>query len=100
MEPKVCVGLDVSKDRLDGHLRPSGEAFSVARDAEGLKALVERLNRLPVALVVLEATGGYETVVAATLGAAGADPEVVRLSVGIETIDDIIADLDHALKAV
>ena len=29
--------------------------------------------------------------------AAGAGPDVVRLSVGIETVDDIIADLDQAL---
>ena len=29
--------------------------------------------------------------------AAGAGPDVVRLSVGLETIDDIIADLDQAL---
>ena len=32
--------------------------------------------------------------------AAGAGPDVVRLSVGIEDVDDIIADLDHALQAV
>ncbi len=31
--------------------------------------------------------------------AAGAGPEVIRLSVGIETVDDIIADLDQALRA-
>ncbi len=31
--------------------------------------------------------------------AAGAGPEVVRLSVGLETVDDIIADLDRALAA-
>lgn len=31
--------------------------------------------------------------------AAGAGPDVIRLSVGIETVDDIIADLDQALKA-
>ncbi|HYG86553.1 MAG TPA: O-acetylhomoserine aminocarboxypropyltransferase [Azospirillum sp.] len=29
---------------------------------------------------------------------AGAGPEVVRLSVGLESVDDIIADLDQALK--
>jgi O-acetylhomoserine (thiol)-lyase len=29
---------------------------------------------------------------------AGAGPDVVRLSVGIEDADDIIADLDQALK--
>ena len=32
------VGIDVAKDRLDVHLRPSGEAFAVARDGEGLAA--------------------------------------------------------------
>ena len=32
--------------------------------------------------------------------AAGAGPEVVRLSIGIETVDDIIADLDQALAAI
>jgi O-acetylhomoserine (thiol)-lyase len=32
--------------------------------------------------------------------AAGAGPDVVRLSVGIEDIDDIIADLDQALAAI
>ena len=32
--------------------------------------------------------------------AAGAGPEVVRVSVGIETVDDIIADLDQALTAI
>jgi O-acetylhomoserine (thiol)-lyase len=31
--------------------------------------------------------------------AAGAGPEVVRLSIGLETADDIIADLDQALSA-
>jgi O-acetylhomoserine (thiol)-lyase len=30
---------------------------------------------------------------------AGAGPEVVRLSVGLEDVDDIIADLDQALAA-
>lgn len=32
--------------------------------------------------------------------AAGVEPEMVRLSIGIETIDDIIADLDQALSFV
>ena len=30
---------------------------------------------------------------------AGAGPDVIRLSVGIETVEDIIADLDQALRA-
>ena len=32
-------------------------------------------------------------------GHAGVRPEMIRLSVGIEHIDDIIADLDQALAA-
>jgi transposase len=66
----VFVGIDVAKDRLDVHLRPSGEALAVGRDAAGLTVLVERLADLAPALVVLEATGGFEVTVAATLGAA------------------------------
>ena len=52
--------IDVSKDRLDTCVRPSGETFAVARDHEGLECLVERLRALAPALVALEATGGYE----------------------------------------
>ena len=29
--------------------------------------------------------------------AAGAGPDVVRLSIGLETLDDLLADLDQAL---
>jgi len=64
------VGIDVAKDRLDVHLRPSGEAFAVSRDGEGLAALVERLAAAAPTLIVLEATGGFETLVAAALAAA------------------------------
>src|SRR6202166_3792527 len=63
------VGIDVAKDRLDVHLRPSGEAFAVARDGEGLVQLVERLQTLAPRLVVMEATGGYETIVASAVAA-------------------------------
>src|SRR5512134_3111844 len=62
---QTFIGIDVAKDRLDVHVRPNGESFAVARDGEGLAALVERLQALAPTLVVLEATGGYETVVAA-----------------------------------
>ncbi|MFZ8891249.1 MAG: PLP-dependent transferase, partial [Pseudomonadales bacterium] len=33
------------------------------------------------------------------LAAAGVSPDMIRLSVGIEHIDDIIADVDQALRA-
>lgn len=66
----VIVGIDVSKDRLDIALRPSGEAFAVTRNAAGLEELALRLNAVAPHLVALEATGGFETVVAASLAAA------------------------------
>jgi transposase len=64
------VGIDVAKDRLDVHLRPSDETFALSRDGGGLEALVERLAALRPALVVLEATGGFEVAVAGALAAA------------------------------
>jgi transposase len=67
---ETFVGIDISKERLDAHVRPSGEAFAVARDGEGLAALVERLHRLGPKLVVVEATGGFEITVAAAIAAA------------------------------
>ena len=36
----------------------------------------------------------------ANIAAAGVAPEMVRLSVGIENVDDLIADLDQALEKV
>jgi O-acetylhomoserine (thiol)-lyase len=36
----------------------------------------------------------------AELAKAGVRPEMIRLSIGIEHIDDIIADLDQALAAM
>lgn len=74
----MFVGIDVAKDRLDVHLRPAGEAFTVARDGEGIEALVDRLATLKVELVVLEAAEGFETVVAAGLAAAGLPLAVVN----------------------
>ncbi len=67
----TCVGIDVAKDRLDVHLRPAGETFALSRDGIGLDALVGRLAALAPALVVLEATGGFEVTVAGTPAAAG-----------------------------
>lgn len=74
----MFVGIDVAKDRLDVHLRPGGESFVVARDGEGIEELVKRLRAVAPTLVVLEATGGFETVVAAGLAAAGLPVVVVN----------------------
>jgi transposase len=51
----IVVGIDVSKDRLDVALRPSGESFVVRRDAEGLRDLVARLKPLAPTVVGMAA---------------------------------------------
>src|SRR2546425_875947 len=75
---RIFVGLDVSKDRLDVHVRPTDDSFAVAYDEEGLAMLVSRLGLLQPTLIVLEATGGYEVKVAAVLANAGLPVAVVN----------------------
>ena len=82
----IYVGIDVSKDRLDVHVLPSGETFAVVRDGKGLELLVERLQTSSPRLIAVEATGGFETIVAAAAAVAGAglplvvvNPAQVRL---------------------
>jgi transposase len=72
------VGIDVSKARVDVHVRPDGTAFGCATNSDGLGTLVERLKPLLPCLVVLEASGGYEGMVAATLVEAGLPVAIVN----------------------
>jgi transposase len=75
---QVFVGIDVWKDRLDVHVRPSAEAFAVARDGKGLEDLTARLQVCSPSLVAVEATGGFEIVVAAAIAGAGLPLAVVN----------------------
>lgn len=63
----VFVGIDVSKSRLDVSSRPSGEKFSATNDEAGIAGLAVRLKDLAPTLVIIEATGGYQTAVVAAL---------------------------------
>jgi transposase len=57
VSPDVFVGIDVSKGRLDVHLRPLGIGFSVSNEAAGYAELIARLRPLRTKHIVLEATG-------------------------------------------
>jgi transposase len=72
------IGIDVSKDRLDVHIVPEGTAFAVARDGKGLAELVARMGTLGPERIAVEATGGFETVVAAALAGASLPVVVVN----------------------
>jgi transposase len=75
---RIFVGLDVSKDRLDVHVRPTDERFAAVYDEAGVATVVSRLAGLRPTLIVLEATGGYESAVAAALAHAGLPVAVVN----------------------
>ena len=74
----MVIGIDVSKDWLDVAVRPTGESFALKRTTAGIEDLVERLKDLSPALVAIEATGGFEAVVAAALAGAGLPVVVVN----------------------
>ncbi|MCO5118026.1 MAG: transposase [Burkholderiaceae bacterium] len=77
----VMVGIDVASKYVDvaalGAELPAN-LRQVSNDAEGHSALAEGLVRLKPALVLMEATGGYEAALACALQAAGLRVAVVN----------------------
>lgn len=76
--PECFVGIDVSKTALDVHLRPAGTARRFDNTPEGLAALLGWVAPLAPALVVLEATGGYEHAAVAALSLGGLPVSLVN----------------------
>ncbi len=72
------VGIDVSKQWLDVHVTPGAEAFRVGNTHDGVKELSGRLARVAPSLVVLESTGKFEAMCAASLSSAGLPVVVVN----------------------
>ena len=68
----IVVGIDVSKDRLDVAVRPTGESFVFKRTGVGIEDLIVRLEALSPKMVAIEATGGFEAVVATGLAGRSA----------------------------
>ena len=65
------IGINVSKATLDLAVRPTGETWQVPNDPAAMPALVVRVRAEAPALIVLEATGGFEHTVVAALATAG-----------------------------
>lgn len=76
-ETKWLVGIDVSRDWLDVSINQA-PSQRYANDLEGHDALLKELASGQVDLVVMEATGGYETEAACALQAAGHAVAVVN----------------------
>jgi transposase len=75
----VVVGIDVAKAHVDvSVLGAKLDAQRFDNEAEAHSALAAALRPLGVALVVMEATGGYEAALACALQAAGLPVAVVN----------------------
>ena len=72
------VGIDVAKASLAIATWPGDEQWTTTQREADLSALVARLRAVAPHLIVLEATGGYEAVVASELAAAGLPVVVVN----------------------
>lgn len=78
MSDSVFVGIDVSSQTLEVASSEQTKTWQLANDAQGIEQLVSQASALAPALVVLEATGGYEFEAACALQAAGLAVAVVN----------------------
>jgi transposase len=77
-ENGCVIGIDVAKRWLDWAVADSGRVQRVDNDTAGLTKLVPHLQRHRPALVVMEATGGYELAAVRALQQAGLAVSVVN----------------------
>ena len=78
MDEKLFVGIDVSKDRLDVGLSDRKETWQVTNDENGFRELIDRVRPLHPTMIVMEASGGYETDVFTTLTIEGFQAAIVN----------------------
>jgi transposase len=77
-EKEVFVGIDVSKEKLDVAVRPSGELMSFSNDEDGISVMVDFIKPFSPLLIVFEATGGLETASVGMLAAKGLPVVVIN----------------------
>lgn len=78
MDQERFVGIDVSKELLDVAVAPDGGPQEYSNDENGIRQLVEDLQALAPALIVLEATGNLELPAAAALTASGLQVAIIN----------------------
>jgi transposase len=63
----VFVGIDVAKANFIVACRPTDASWTASNDASGIATTLDRVRAMAPALIVLEATGGYQTPLVAAL---------------------------------
>ncbi|HLY66797.1 MAG TPA: IS110 family transposase [Chloroflexota bacterium] len=74
----IFIGIDVAGQELVVAQQPITAQWTVANDAAGIELLTTRLRELTPTLIVLEATGGLEVNVYASLAEAGLPAQVIN----------------------
>lgn len=74
----TAIGIDIAKDHLDIHVRPTAETWRVVHTAAQFPALIARFKELAPERIVLEATGGLEVLLATQLAAAALPVVVIN----------------------
>jgi len=73
-----CIGIDVAKKQFDMHLLKQNKDMQLSNDAEGISKCVQLCRESKPELIVMEATGGYERLLACHLQAEGFAVAVVN----------------------
>lgn len=75
---RKCIGIDVSKKCFDVHVLPTDQRERFSNDPAGIQQCLQRCQQEQPELIVMEATGGYESLLAGTLQAEGLAVAVVN----------------------
>ena len=73
-----CIGIDVAKSFFDLHVSASSQSQCFPNEMQGIQACLKLCRDVRPELIIMEATGGYESLLAATLQAEGWPVAVVN----------------------
>jgi len=73
-----CIGIDVAKKSFDLHALKDKRDMKLTNDQQGIEVCIEVAEEVRPELIVMEATGGYEALLAASLQARGFAVAVVN----------------------
>lgn len=75
---QTAIGIDVSKATFVIAVYPTGERWTTEATPAAIDALVTRLQTMAPAIIVVEATGGYERALVAACAAGGLPVAVIN----------------------
>ena len=73
-----CIGIDMAKQYFDLHILKTAQDRRMENSTSGIEKCVALCNKIKPELIVMEATGGYELTLAATVQAEGFTVAVVN----------------------